>query len=435
MLALPGVRSASVSLLTRLALVQADASLPDAAVLAAVVHAGFEAALEGSSQAGPASGEQPAACLRLRLFNLASDAAEQAALRALRAVDGVASAEWAEARDEAASLGPRLAEVRLDERRCGVRHLLAALRAVGVEARLAPLYAAELQSGAPVASPPCRLALTLSAAHCRSLPAAASSAECAEWRDAFLLAATLSLPTLCLAMLLPMASPRARRRLARRVLGGAASAGTVAQWALVTPVQFLVGARFHAGARAALARGGATMDLLVSLSTSAAYFTSVASVFHCWATGNSLGLGASENFFDSSAMVLTVVSLGKWLESAAKGRTGDAISRLLALSPRTALLLDDEGKATEIDAELVHVSDLLRVPPGARLPCDGHVERGCGHMDVSLLTGESKPVSVKPGDAVQGGTLNGHSPLLVRATAMTRPRRWSASRGWCRARR
>ena len=264
----------------------------------------------------------------------------------------------------------------------------------------------------------------------------------------FVIAALLSVPTMALGMggmdpsmspsgaMLPSpsASP-VQLHLSRRVLFGAASAATVAQWSLVTPIQFWVGRRFHSGALSALRRGAANMDVLVSLSTTAAYAVSVLSILHCGVTGHALGLGRSENFFDTGAMVLTVVSLGKWLETSAKGRAGDAIARLLRLSPATALLLprgeeDAEhfklssaaqrhADATlEIDAELVQVGDLLLVPPGSRLPCDGVVESGQGHVDVSMLTGESRPQPVSPGDSVQGGTLNAGGALRIRASAV-----------------
>jgi len=244
----------------------------------------------------------------------------------------------------------------------------------------------------------------------------------------FVVAALLSAPTMALGMAaMPMAGAASplQARLSRRVLSGAASAATAAQWALVTPIQFWVGRRFYANAASALRRGAANMDVLVSLSTSAAYATSVLSVLHCAATGHPLGLGQSENFFDTCAMVLCVVALGKWLEAGAKGRTGDAIARLLRLQPRTALLLPEGEEALsggpaarELDAELLQAGDLLLVPPGARLPCDGVVEAGRGCVDCSALTGESRPQEVGPGSEVLGGTLNGAAPLRVRARAV-----------------
>jgi Cu+-exporting ATPase len=224
-------------------------------------------------------------------------------------------------------------------------------------------------------------------------------------------------------MVLPMWPPAAAV-LSRPVWGGATTAGTAAKWALVTPVQFGVGARFHAGALAALRRGAANMDVLVSLGTNAAYFASAASVIHCAITGHDV----RADFFDTCGMVITVILLGKYLEAAAKGRTGDAIARLLTLAPSTALLLEPSpgwdaangvgGAERLIDAALVARGDVLRVPPGARLPADGRVVWGSSHVDESMLTGEAAPARKRPGDAVTGGTLNAAGTLHVRATAV-----------------
>ena len=212
--------------------------------------------------------------------------------------------------------------------------------------------------------------------------------------------------------------------LARPALGGVISVGTVAKCALSTPVQFGSGARFHAGALAALRRGAANMDVLVSLGTNAAYFASLLSLLHCLAAGHAL----YADFFDTSGMVITVILLGKYLEAAAKGRTGDALARLLTLAPVTAVLLEaapgwrtdtGEGGAERIiDAALVQRGDILRVLPGARLPADGRVVWGSSHADESMLTGEAAPQAKRPGDGVTGGTLNLRGTLHVRATAV-----------------
>jgi Cu+-exporting ATPase len=251
----------------------------------------------------------------------------------------------------------------------------------------------------------------------------AHAVETSRWRAAFLSSLLLTLPTFLVGMVLPMWPPAAAV-LSRPVWGGATTAGTAAKWALVTPVQFGVGARFHSGALAALRRGAANMDVLVSLGTNAAYFASAASVIHCAITGHDV----RADFFDTCGMVITVILLGKYLEAAAKGRTGDAIARLLTLAPSTALLLEAApgwdaangvgGAERLIDAALVARGDVLRVPPGARLPADGRVVWGSSHVDESMLTGEAAPARKRPGDAVTGGTLNAAGTLHVRATAV-----------------
>ena len=238
-----------------------------------------------------------------------------------------------------------------------------------------------------------------------------------------MLALALTAPLFAVGMVLPMWAPAASV-LSAPALGGITSVGTLSKWALATPVQFVCGARFHRGALAALRRGAANMDVLVSLGTSAAYFASLLSLLQCLATGHAL----AADFFDTSGMVITVVLLGKYLEAAAKGRTGDALARLMTLAPPTAVLLEaapgwdaatgDGAAERVIDAALVQRGDILRVLPGARLPADGRVVWGASHADESMLTGEAAPVAKRPGDAVTGGTLNLRGALHVRAMAV-----------------
>ena len=242
--------------------------------------------------------------------------------------------------------------------------------------------------------------------------------EAASWRQCFVLSALLTAPVFVLGMVVPMsASASGPVAALRTVVAGGSTAGTWAQLALVSPIQFGTALRFHTHAAAALRRGRANMDVLVSLSTNAAFLASVASMAHCAWTGHPLGLGRSDNFFDTGATVITVVALGKWMEASAKGRTGDAITRLLRLQPASATLVLPARERT-IPCELIQVGDTLRVLPGQRMPCDGTVLGGTSHVDCSMLTGEAAPVRVGPGDALAGGTLNVSSPLVMTATAV-----------------
>ena len=242
--------------------------------------------------------------------------------------------------------------------------------------------------------------------------------EAASWRQCFILSALLTAPVFVLGMVVPMsASATGPVGALRTVVAGGSTAGTWAQLALVAPIQFGTALRFHTHAAAALRRGRANMDVLVSLSTNAAFLASVASMAHCAWTGHPLGLGRSDNFFDTGATVITVVALGKWMEAAAKGRTGDAITRLLRLQPASAQLVQPGGERT-IPCELIQVGDTLRVLPGQRMPCDGTVVGGTSHVDCSMLTGEAAPVGVATGDSLAGGTLNVSSPLVMTATAV-----------------
>jgi Cu+-exporting ATPase len=180
------------------------------------------------------------------------------------------------------------------------------------------------------------------------------------------------------------------------------------QLLLATPVQFWLGARFYRAGWKALRAGSGNMDLLVALGTSAAYFLSLWLLF----THASPHL-----YFESSALVITLVLLGKWLERRAKRQTLQAIRALESLRPSTALVRFD-GRDQEIPVKDLRVGDRMVVRPGERVPADGRVLEGRSHIDESMLTGESLPVARQPGDALAGGAVNGEGLLLVEATAV-----------------
>ena len=182
------------------------------------------------------------------------------------------------------------------------------------------------------------------------------------------------------------------------------------QLLLATPVQFWLGARFYRAGWAALRAGSGNMDLLVALGTSAAFGLSLVTL-----------LASSEAmpalYFESAAVVVTLVLLGKWLESRAKRQTTDALRALQALRPDTARLRRD-GIEREVPLAEVQVGDEVVVRPGERVPVDGLLLEGRSHVDESLLTGESLPVARQPGDRLTGGAVNGEGLLLLRTTAV-----------------
>ena len=183
------------------------------------------------------------------------------------------------------------------------------------------------------------------------------------------------------------------------------------QLALATPVQFWLGARFYRSAwKAVLARAG-NMDLLVALGTSAAYGLSI---YQLIKHGDH---GMAHLYFEASAMVITLVLLGKWLETRAKRQTTEAISALNALKPETARVRRS-GVDAEVPIHQVVLGDVVVVKPGERLPVDGAVLEGSSHVDESLITGESLPVTKDVGDKVTGGSVNAEGLLLVKATAI-----------------
>ena len=175
-----------------------------------------------------------------------------------------------------------------------------------------------------------------------------------------------------------------------------------AQWLLATPVQFWAGWRFYTGAWNSLRGGGANMDVLVAMGTSAAYFFSLAVLL--FDPGGHL-------YFEAGAAVVTLVRLGKLLEARAKARTSEAIEQLLALAPRTALV-ERDGATVEVDSATLKAGEVVVVRAGERIPVDGIVVEGRSGVDESLLTGESLPVTkapASPSPASGGGSGRGES--------------------------
>ena len=174
-------------------------------------------------------------------------------------------------------------------------------------------------------------------------------------------------------------------------------------WALATPVQFVLGRRFYAGAWSALRHGSANMNTLIAVGTTAAYLYSAAATA-LPAFFRQAGI-EPEVYFDTSAVIIVLILFGRTLEARAKGRTSEAIRKLMGLRPRTARLLSPEGER-EVPVDEVRVGDLLVVRPGERVPVDGRVVDGRSSIDESMITGESLPADKGPGDAVTGATLN-----------------------------
>ncbi|MEC0266998.1 heavy metal translocating P-type ATPase [Paenibacillus anseongense] len=189
------------------------------------------------------------------------------------------------------------------------------------------------------------------------------------------------------------------------------------QLVLATPVQFLIGRQFYIGAYKALSNKSANMDVLVSLGTSAAYFYSLYLTFQ-WA-GQSEHHHAPELYYETSAILITLVILGKWFEVLAKGRTSEAIKSLMGLQAKRAWVIRD-GQEISIPLEEVVTGDVVIVKPGEKIPVDGTVMQGHSSIDESMLTGESLPVEKRVGDTVIGATLNKNGVLRVQATKVGR---------------
>ncbi|MFB5548897.1 heavy metal translocating P-type ATPase [Bacillus cereus] len=187
------------------------------------------------------------------------------------------------------------------------------------------------------------------------------------------------------------------------------------QLALATPVQFIIGGQFYVGAYKALRNKSANMDVLVALGTSAAYFYSVYLSIQ--------SIGSSEHmtdlYFETSAVLITLIILGKLFEAKAKGRSSEAIKKLMGLQAKTATVVRD-GTVIKILIEEVVAGDIVYVKPGEKIPVDGEIVEGKSAIDESMLTGESIPVDKSIGDVVIGSTINKNGFLKVKATKVGR---------------
>ena len=302
----------------------------------------------------------PGAPVRLRIEGMTCASCVNRVERALRKVPGVATAE--------VNLATETAEVQVLDTTADVEALASAVGKAGYQAHLV-----RDDTASAAADPPLHGAWPVIAAAVLSLPLLLQMAAMAAGRD----------------WMLP---------------------GWV-QWALATPVQFWLGARFYKAGWAALRDRSGNMDLLVALGTSAAYGLSVEQLLaHRQA-------GTPHLYFEASAVVITLVLLGKWLEGRAKRQATAAIRALQALRPDTARVRRD-GRDIELPVERLALGDALVVRPGERIAADGTIVEGASHVDASMLTGESLPVARHPGERVTGGSVNGDGLLLVRVTAL-----------------
>ncbi len=177
---------------------------------------------------------------------------------------------------------------------------------------------------------------------------------------------------------------------------------------LATPVQFIIGSGFYKGMWSSLKMKTFNMDSLIAIGTSAAYFYSLYNYIAYVVSNNSLlGIGGKipELYFETAAFLITFVILGKWLEAKAKGKTSDAIKKLMGLAPKTARVIRD-GKTQDISIDDVKVGDIVLVRPGEKIPVDGKIIKGSSAVDESMVTGESIPVEKQIGDKVIGATIN-----------------------------
>jgi len=286
------------------------------------------------------------------------------------------------------------ATVEYDPRATGVRQLIDRVQQVGYQVIETPSAAADGRT--------------------EDIEQAARDAEYRDLRRKFWLAALLSLPVLVIAM----------------------SHGTIAwlnfagvnwlQFALATPVVLYCGAQFYRGAWAAFRHRAADMNTLIAVGTGSAYLYSVAATIapgffaHAAMGGKShAGAAMAPVYFEAAAVIIALILLGRMLESRAKGRTGEAIRRLMGLQAKTARVVRD-GDEHDVPIEEVIPGDIVVLRPGEKIPVDGRVEEGTSTVDESMLTGESLPVTKQPGDEVFAATLNRTGSFRFRATKVGR---------------
>lgn len=183
---------------------------------------------------------------------------------------------------------------------------------------------------------------------------------------------------------------------------------------LATPVQFIIGKQFYVGAYKALRNGSANMDVLVVMGTSAAYFYSVYQTIITVGTHH-----APHLYFETSAVLITLILLGKLFEAKAKGRSSEAIKKLMGLQAKTAIVVR-AGVEKEVPLEEVVIGDMILVKPGEKIPVDGEVIEGITAVNESMLTGESLPVDKEIGDTLYGSTINKNGFIKMKATKVGR---------------
>ena len=352
--AMPGVEQASVNFATERASVKAGRGVSLDMLKAAIEKAGYAV----GNTAGSAVGQQ---LLRLKIGDMTCASCVARVEKALKQVPGVLSAE--------VNLATETAEVTVQSSTAALPRLLAAVEKAG--------YRAEAISDTAAATHP------------------ATTAEAPWWPIA--VAAALSAP-----LALPMFG---------MLFGKAWMLDGWIQLLLATPVLFWLGARFYKAGWKAVRAGAGNMDLLVAVGTSAAYGLSVYLLLRHGAHS------MPHLYFEASAVVITLVLLGKWMEARAKRQTTEAIRALNALRPETARLRRN-GVDTDVPIGQVQVDDQIVVRPGERIAVDGDIVEGATQVDESLITGESLPVAKHVGDRVTGGAINAEGLIVVRTTAI-----------------
>jgi Cu+-exporting ATPase len=408
---LEGLVQFNVSLLAERAIVVHDpAKLPTEKIAEIIEDRGFTARIL-STQLANANQSSAATTTNFKIFGVLDAAAATALEAKLQSLPGVnsASISLAKSRLNISHL-PNIA---------GLRALVELIEAQGYNALVADNDDNNAQ-----------------------LESLAKTREITEWRRAFKTSLSFAIPVFLISMAIPMMLPDLDFG-TLIVLFPGLYLGDIICLVLTIPVQFGIGKRFYISAYKSMKHGSPTMDVLVVLGTSAAFFFSVAAmIVSVLAPPHT----RPSTIFDTSSMLITFITLGRFLENRAKGQTSKALSRLMSLAPSMATIYADpiaaekaaegwdvaigseaepqsesaqEGNAAEekvIPTELIQVGDIVIVRPGDKIPADGTVTRGETYVDESMVTGEAMPVQKRKGGLLIGGTVNGTGRVDFRVT-------------------
>lgn len=397
---LDGVSHVSVSLITERAHVEYDpAKIDPNQLIERIDDCGFDASIVSTNDQPPSHLQIPSAIstVKLKIFGMTCSSCTSAVESALLAAPGVKDAVVALALEEAA--------ITYDSAVTSPRALVDAVKDAGFDAILASSADNSLQLD--------------------SLSRVKVIAKCK--RD-FLICLALGLPVIALSKLVPGVFPFLAFLKTRLFTG--VYLDDVINLLLTLPIQFGIGAHFYKSTIKTLRHGAPTMDVLVCMSTSCAFFFSLFSVLYAIAVQYP---NHPSTLWDTSAMLITFISAGKYLENKAKGQTSVALSCLISLSPNTATIYTNPEKYMQnlestssaeaatleqrtVSSDLLQPGDVAVILPGEKIPGDGIVLFGESYVDESLITGESMPVSKKIGDSVLCGSINGHGRLDIKVT-------------------
>lgn len=414
----PGLVRFNISLLAERAVIAHDpVVLPAEKIVELIEDAGFDAKVV-SSQAETASHGAPTATQQLKIYGLPDGKTATELEDELRSKPGIKSA--------VISLSTSRATVTYDPSAIGLRAIVGVVEAAGFNALVADSEDNNAQ-----------------------LESLAKTREIQEWKRAFLTSVGFAIPVFLISMIIPMFLPSWDFGAFQLIPG--LFLGDVIAGALTFPVQFGIGKRFYVSAYKSLKHKSPTMDVLVVLGTSAAFF------FSCFAVIVAVLIPPHNRpgtVFDTSTMLITFITLGRWLENRAKGQTSKALSNLMSLAPSMATIYEDPLYAEKlasawsapsspvllektptnewnklpagpsgpaavekmIPTELIEVGDVVILRPGDKVPADGIVTRGESFVDESMVTGEAMPISKKKGSVLMAGTVNGAGKLDFKVT-------------------